>query len=433
MSGEAWDVTVVGAGIAGLGCARMLAERGLRVCVVEARERVGGRVRTERVGGQGGQIVELGAEFVHGRPEELLHLIREAGLTLCERGGTSVAFEGGRLTNDDAEDRGFAPLEDLRGWAGEDRAFGTWLDGSRWADDEEVRASVLGYVEGFNAADAGVISARALGVQQVAEEAIEGDRLAHVCEGYDRIAEFLAERIRSAGGEVWCGITVAAVHWSAGRAALETSAGEIAAAKAVLTLPLGVLQAGSVRIVPEPVTCIQASQGMRMGEVCRFSMVFRECWWEGLEPQPALRALSFLFDFNETPAVWWTTYPEPGAVLTGWVGGPRARALLGKTDDELGDVGVRQLARVFGVPEVHVREQLVAVQRHDWSLDALACGAYSYVAAGGLAASARMSEPVEHTLFFAGEHTDTTGHWGTVHGALRSGLRAARQVLGGAG
>ena len=40
-----------------------------------------------------------------------------------------------------------------------------------------------------------------------------------------------------------------------------------------------------------------------------------------------------------------------------------------------------------------------------------------------------MAEPVEHTLFFAGEHTDTTGHWGTVHGALCSGLRAAGQIL----
>jgi monoamine oxidase len=41
-----------------------------------------------------------------------------------------------------------------------------------------------------------------------------------------------------------------------------------------------------------------------------------------------------------------------------------------------------------------------------------------------------MTEPVDNTLFFAGEHTDITGHWGTVHGALRSGLRAAEQVLG---
>jgi predicted flavoprotein YhiN len=56
-------------------------------------------------------------------------------------------------------------------------------------------------------------------------------------------------------------------------------------------------------------------------------------------------------------------------------------------------------------------------------------GAYSYVATGGLNASRQMTVPVAETLFFGGEHTDVTGHWGTVHAAMRSGLRAAAQVL----
>ena len=66
---------------------------------------------------------------------------------------------------------------------------------------------------------------------------------------------------------------------------------------------------------------------------------------------------------------------------------------------------------------------------HDWQRDPYALGAYSYVATGGLDASRQMSQPVEQTLFFAGEHTDITGHWGTVHAAMRSGLRAAQQIL----
>jgi monoamine oxidase len=66
---------------------------------------------------------------------------------------------------------------------------------------------------------------------------------------------------------------------------------------------------------------------------------------------------------------------------------------------------------------------------HDWQNDPFTFGAYSYAPAGGLDCSATMAEPVDNTLFFAGEHTDTTGHWGTVHGALRSGLRAVGQVL----
>jgi monoamine oxidase len=66
---------------------------------------------------------------------------------------------------------------------------------------------------------------------------------------------------------------------------------------------------------------------------------------------------------------------------------------------------------------------------HDWQHNRFALGAYSYVATGGLDASRQMTEPVAETLFFAGEHTDTSGHWGTVHAAMRSGLRAAEHVL----
>jgi monoamine oxidase len=76
-----------------------------------------------------------------------------------------------------------------------------------------------------------------------------------------------------------------------------------------------------------------------------------------------------------------------------------------------------------------VRELLIDCYTHDWRNDPFSLGAYSYVAAGGLDAPSQLTEPVENTLFFAGEHTDTTGHWGTVHAAMRSGLRAAQQIF----
>jgi monoamine oxidase len=66
---------------------------------------------------------------------------------------------------------------------------------------------------------------------------------------------------------------------------------------------------------------------------------------------------------------------------------------------------------------------------HDWTSDPWSRGAYSYAPVGAVNCAEVMAEPVEDTLFFAGEHTDTTGHWGTVHGALGSGLRAAERIL----
>lgn len=433
-----YDVLVVGAGIAGLACARTLAENGLRVGVLEATGRVGGRIRTERLGEE---VIELGAEFVHGRPPELLALIAEAGLTLSERGGTELSFEAGRLTAEgEARDGMFDPMEQLRTLSGPDLSFSDFLAHSPFAGDQDLCAAVTGYVEGFNAADATLISARSLGIQQAAEDSIDGSRLAHLREGYDRLPAFLADRLLAAGGTLILNRGVHAIHWATGRVALQTSAGEFTAARAVLTLPLGVLQSGSVRIVPELPSVLAAASLMRMGAVCRFTLVFREPFWQTLAPAPTLAAsdlhdLSFLFSFADLPSVWWSTHPETspagtvGRTLTGWVGGPRAHALLAQSPADLADLGCRTLARIFGLPEPHLHALLERCLTHNWSADPGFLGSYSYVAVGGVSASTQLAEPVEHTVFFAGEHTDTTGHWGTVHGALRSGLRAARQLL----
>ena len=76
-----------------------------------------------------------------------------------------------------------------------------------------------------------------------------------------------------------------------------------------------------------------------------------------------------------------------------------------------------------------LRSLLVSAHAHDWQSDPFSLGAYSYAPKGAVTASEEMARPVEDTLYFAGEHTDTSGHWGTVHAAMRSGLRAAQQLL----
>lgn len=98
-------------------------------------------------------------------------------------------------------------------------------------------------------------------------------------------------------------------------------------------------------------------------------------------------------------------------------------------DHAIAHIACGDLQRIFGMAEGAVFDQLLSHHLHNWQKDPLARGAYSWVPVGAVDASAAMTEPVEGTLFFAGEHTDVTGHWGTVHGALDSGLRAARQLL----
>ena len=86
------------------------------------------------------------------------------------------------------------------------------------------------------------------------------------------------------------------------------------------------------------------------------------------------------------------------------------------------------LGGAFGVSTATLQHELLSWHCHDWQADPYAYGAYSYVPVGAIDASAKLTEAVEDTLYFAGEHTDTSGHWGTVHAAVRSGLRAAEQL-----
>ena len=430
------DVIVLGAGMAGLAAARVLAERGRRVLVLEARDRVGGRLLSRTV--EGGQVVELGAEFVHGRPPELWSLIEEAGVHAAEREGVMLREEApGEL----AEGRGmeqdlFAPLEPLEDETLPDESFATWL--ARTGLEAEHRKALLGFVEGFNAADANVIGIRSLGVQGKAEDEIEGDRAWYLPGGYAQLAEYLERRVKELGGEVRLRCEALTVRWQPGEVEVETNrCGVLRAPRCVVTLPLGVLQKsndeGGVRLAPEPHAVAQARR-MAMGDAVRFTMVFREPWWfaSAAAEHAKLQRMSFLMTLEDVPSVWWTPHPAGGPMptLTGWAGGPRSRALLGKSAGELGSEACARLAEVFGVGAEHVRSMLLATYTHDWHADPYACGAYSYVPAGASDAPAAMAEPEADTLFFAGEHTDVTGHWGTVHAALRSGLRAAVQVLG---
>lgn len=428
------DVIILGAGMAGLVAARTLAERGLRVCVLEAKQRVGGRVMSQKV--DGGGTVELGAEFVHGRAPELWALIGEVGAKTVERDGSMLREQqGGGLVEDDPQDESmFEPLEQLEDFTGDDKTFADWLAASDV--DEKVRPALMAYVEGFNAADARRISVHSLGAQQKAEDETSGDRSWHVLGGYAQLADYLAVRVKELRGEVRLGYEVLGLRWSAGKVFVDTTQGECTAPQCIVTLPLGVLQRvnrlAGIRMDPEPRAITQARR-LEMGHASRFTMIFRDRWWEtsAMLDRETLRAMSFLFTSSRLPPVWWTSHPEAEALpaLTGWVGGPRSSAFEGKTAEQLGDEACATLAKVFSVQEKVVRAALVATYTHDWATDPFAQGAYSYVPVGAMDASAAMTQPEAETIFFAGEHTDVTGNWGTVHAAIRSGLRAAAQIL----
>jgi monoamine oxidase len=420
---KTFDIIVIGAGIAGLAAARALAKAGKNVLLLEARERVGGRIKTVHVAG-GDFPVELGAEFVHGRPPELWGLIEEAGLHAYELNGRQMCFESGALVECSRGDS-FSVLEDLSEEE-PDLSFADWI-ATRNLPEETARAATS-FVEGFNAADARRIGTVALAKQQKAEDAIEGDRLFRMEDGYSTLASYVLNKFEEAGGTVSLSTLVEAVTWHKGAvrvaalSAMDAQRVDFAARQCVLTLPLGVLQAGSVQFDPQPQSVMAAATRLAMGSARRITYRFHERFWQERSPE-----MSFLFADEGMPRVWWTPSPHSAPHITGWTGGPRALAT--GQDEDFARTGLRTLAKMFGIAENELHVLLKDWHTHDWQRDPLSLGAYSYAPKGAVDASEMMAEPVEETLFFAGEHTDTTGHWGTVHGALRSGVRAARQVL----
>lgn len=419
-----YDCIVLGAGIAGLAATRRLAEAGRRVLLLESQDHVGGRMSTLHIPGLQ-QPIELGAEFIHGRPPVLLDLLEEAGLAITETEGTQLCFEHGTLSECPEHDpfwdllEGMQQVVDTEG----DMTVDAYL--ARSGAPQNARQRLRNYVESFNAADASVIGIASLAAQQAAEDSIEGERAARVNRGYQALAEYVRDRALDAGAHIIVDTRATQITWSHQQVCV-TAADSRSwdAQRLICAVPLGVLQSGNIVFSPAPEKTLLAASKLRAGEVRRLVLHFENEWWATRYPH-----MRFLFTREQTPATWWTTAPAISPLLTAWIGGPRARSFHNQA--ALVQQSLAVLGEVFhaGGEFTLSMQSLRGTYQHDWQADPNTLGAYSYAPAGAADSSAMLAEPVENTLYFAGEHTDTTGHPGTVHGALGSGLRAAEQVL----
>ncbi len=259
------DVIIVGAGVAGLAAARRLTERGLRILVLEARQRIGGRVDTVRDPAWPAPI-ERGAEFIHGRPAEIFEIVRSAGLSIDEVEGQPWRREGERLIRGSGDwqqtERVLARLSEL---GSDDMTFAEFLK-SRCADlPAEARLLASRYVEGFEAADERLISAQSLRLAEKAAGEIGADENFRLPDGYSQLANWLRMAADHQRLEIRLGAIVSAIIWQRGQVRIEcrSIAGDspavYSAPRAMITLPLGVLKAapesvGAVRCSPNSPT-----------------------------------------------------------------------------------------------------------------------------------------------------------------------------------
>ena len=425
------DVVVVGAGVSGLAAARALTQGGQRVVVLEARDRIGGRTWTDDALGV---PVDLGASWIHGVDgNPLWELAPALGIDTVEFTVGSFQFDGRpiawhgpsgrRLSEDEAasfvadlhaldaalpEVVEHAPPPSTYASAVDTALRDLRIDGDRAA---RVREYTAHRSEDLCGAPVTVLDAHGLD-----EEHVPGDEVVFP-RGYGQYARVLAE-----GLDVRLSSVVRAVRQSPDGAAVELADGRVVtAAEVVVTVPLGVLQAGAVTFEPplDP-DVLDAMGRLGMGVYDKVFLRFPERFWGDdwvvRQQGPAGVDWHSWYDMSRVTG-------EP--VLAALVGGAGARRIESLPDALVVDEGVTALRRMFGptVPDPD------AVRITRWAADPFARGSYSYLHVGASPDDHDLPGSRSGRVQLAGEAT-----WGddpaTVHGALLSGLRAAGRLLG---
>lgn len=404
------DVAIVGAGAAGIAAARLCVAEGLTVAVFEARNRVGGRAVTVRLGGH---PVDLGAHWLHaGGVNPLVRLGRDRGEPLRMAPGQGHVWIGGRCAT--RAER----LEHSRGFERADRAFG---GASRNEADVSISRAVppLGRWRGAIEATMALISGRPLDEVSAQDFPSEefGDN--HFIRG--GYGSYLA-RLAS-GLPIRLSCPVEAIDWSGSGVRLMTARGEVTARACIVTVPTPLLKAGSIRFAPGlPPATSNAIEGFLPGIYEHVVLAWPDTPFRGADRLTKVtteRASYGLLTNIEGGPIH---YLELDYATVRAVGGRDRLARFARTflSGAFGHAAIRNL-RVLGVT--------------DWFHDPWSLSSWSVVPPGRVPIRAEMARPVDGRLWFAGEAV-SKAMWGTVGGAWEEGERAAREIfasLGAAG
>ena len=424
------DVLVIGAGVAGLAAARNLTDAGNDVIVLEARDRIGGRVWTDR--SWDGLALDLGASWIHGiQGNPIAKLARRFDVETLPTDFNSIAMysaDGHRLTkaeNDQIDKRLRVLLrrvERIRGQlddqGGPDIPLGQALDQALAVEEfddrarRELRYAINASIENEYAADVSDLSL--LNWDQ--DHEFPGDHVLFPG-GYDQIAAGLAD-----GLDLRLKHVVRRVEWGDDGVTVETDRGTFEADQAIITLPLGVLKSGAIEFAPELSRRKRtALSRLAMGVLNKTYLRFPHAFWETKS-----ECLGYV---SATPGPWaefvnlhfYTGQP----VLIGFNAAKFGRQLEGLSDKAIVADAMQTLRTIYGasVPDPE------AWKITRWASDPLAGGSYSHLPPGASGDDYdTLAEPLVEQLFFAGEATHRK-YPSTVHGAYLSGLREARRIL----
>ncbi|MEM7772621.1 MAG: NAD(P)/FAD-dependent oxidoreductase [Cyanobacteria bacterium P01_A01_bin.37] len=423
-----YDTIVIGAGAAGLAAARTLQDANRSVLLLEARDRLGGRVNTNYDFAP--HPVECGAEYIQGENTLTWKWVRRYRLA------TLPAFDKYRhqfmYVNQ--------TLLPFRHWSTIpnieilDVMDGSTIDEliTAWVDDEKPDMSLAEFLSihqvelspdihrlldhsisgGYGA------TLDQLGVYGLTEltYAGDGDRYSRLQKGYSHLLEQFA-----AGLTIQYATTVARICWNSSGIQIQTETNKTyTAQQVVITLPLALLQENAVEFAPKlPDAKLNAIYGLGAGHITKLILKFDQPFWS--------KKLESCLTTLDTQLWWrpsWRRNNE-APVLTAYTGATRADKLGALGREGAIQTGLQNLEQIF---EMRLTDRLIDALFVDWQADPYARMAYSYVPVNGVGLRSQLAQSIDQVLFFAGEATHPI-RAATVHGALESGIRAAHEIL----
>ncbi|MFS0732725.1 NAD(P)/FAD-dependent oxidoreductase [Microbacterium sp. 1P10UB] len=434
---ELFDTVVVGAGVAGLAAAALLSDAGQRVVVLEARDRVGGRVVTDRTGGT---ATDLGASWIHGVTDSPVAATAAAlGMRMVEftvggyqpdsRPIAHFGPSGERLT--DAAARAYVADIHTVDQALVEAIAGSAADASYRDVTEEALAEqgwdpertqrVREYLE-HRAEEQYGAWIEDLAAHGLDDDSIDGDEVVFP-DGYDALPRGLATGLDVRLEHVVTRVQRLDASSPGGAVTVVTDHGSFAAAQVIATVPVGVLQSGDLVFEPAlPPRHAAALGRLAMNAFEKVFLRFADAFWDDEV---------YVIRQQGADGVWWHSWydltrlhGEP--TLLTFAAGPAAAETRSWSDAEIVASVMTQLRRLYGD---RIAEPVSAVVTR-WQDDPFARGSYAYMKLGATTADHDdLAEPVDGVLHLAGEATWTDDP-ATVTAALCSGHRAAERVLG---
>jgi len=427
------DVIVIGAGAAGVFAMRELVQAGRTAIGLEARNRIGGRIFTRRSLAR--HPIELGAEFVHGTDTIVHRLVAEYGLTLVPHAGETYSFLDGQLLPESQLPRPpFQVLDEVRRLADQLRRDGRgatplpeFLNTPELSEILTHSAVTRRYLEQLIKNDLSV-EPTVLTLEGWLEPDVTGyEANFHINEGYSTL---LHRAAATAQLDIRLNRPVSRIEWEPGAVRVFARNLVLQARAALVTLPLGVLQAGDVEFDGSlPRAKVDAIQSLHAGQALKMVTSFRAMhggkpfWPEGM---------AFLVSALDSQLHWPTSQHRRRGqrhLLTHLVGGDAADRFGQHPDPP--QAMLNQLVHMFG--NERIRERFVRAEWRLWHVDRFSRSGYSaFPDRADWDAREELGKPVGETLFFAGEAVgvkDEPGHVASVHGAVASGIYAAREVV----